>query len=707
MGAVTINTIILYHFHSLSGLDGLNLGAKPSLRRFQISEQVFLHESTNSSLTMTAPSPAPRVTIARPSRSNGVLSIPASATQKKPGPDSEAPISKSANTRLKIVIRRLPPGLTQVEFEQALGVDWRINKGKVDWAVYKEGKVSKEYGGNPRAFDYSFKLIKLLSPAKPSRPSRAYLHLTKQDHLSLLSEHVRSTVFVDAKASSKDSALLGPPAVEFAPCGRVPSSRPRKDARQGTIDQDPEFMDFLQSLTNPPAKAVHSDQENGGVGKAKDKVTTTPLIQFLKDKKANKGKEIAVAPKGAKHSRQDSKDSKSTVVAETKNPSGTVIVSSPKKRSAQAVKVEQAARDAVKVLNKQAANTKQGIVPPSPSKVVPASTTPAVTPNSTANAALAEKKRERGSASAAAKILQRDLGLGGHAGGRGERRGLLGNGANRNTPGNASVTAKAPPNPQTPQPAVSTTANSTTTPTATTDASTAPVPDVAPAPVRNLPPSGPAASRAHTKASASTRTPPSAPSQASPKPAAPPSTATQAFLKHANPSQGITEPLLDEAFAVFGTINKVEIDKKKGFAYVNFAEPESLQKAIKQSPIKVAQGQVVVLERKTGSTLQARNVRGGGPMMGNRGGGMPVGNRGGGIPAGNRGGSMRGRGGFGRGGGNFSNAKATNAAVPTPAAPAPAPVPASKPSTTSATQPATESTSSQQASQTSETATAS
>lgn len=125
------------------------------------------------------------------------------------------------------------------------------------------------------------------------------------------------------------------------------------------------------------------------------------------------------------------------------------------------------------------------------------------------------------------------------------------------------------------------------------------------------------------------------------------STATQAFLKHANPSQGITEPLLEEAFAGFGAVKKVEIDKKKGFAYVDFAAPQALQDAIKASPIKVAQGQVVVLERKAGPTLQARNARGGSPMMGNRGGGPPVGR-------GGRGGTTR-RGGLGRGGSNAPN----------------------------------------------------
>lgn len=96
---------------------------------------------------MTAPAQASRVTIARPSRSNGVLSIPASATQKRGGPDLDGSVPKLGTTRLKLVIRRLPPGLTQAEFEECLGDEWRVNKGKVDWAVYKGGKVSKEYGG--------------------------------------------------------------------------------------------------------------------------------------------------------------------------------------------------------------------------------------------------------------------------------------------------------------------------------------------------------------------------------------------------------------------------------------------------------------------------------------------------------------------------------------------------------------------------------
>jgi regulator of nonsense transcripts 3 len=60
----------------------------------------------------------------------------------------------------------------------------------------------------------------------------------------------------------------------------------------------------------------------------------------------------------------------------------------------------------------------------------------------------------------------------------------------------------------------------------------------------------------------------------------------------------VTEALLAAAFTPFGALTKVEMDKKKGFGYVDFVESESLQRAMLASPVTVAQSQVVVLERK-------------------------------------------------------------------------------------------------------------
>ena len=436
---------------------------------------------------------------------------------------------------------------------------------------------------------------------------------------------VHDTQFTDAKGSGSDPVLLGPPAVELAPYGRIINGRVRKDARQGTIDQDPEFIDFLESLTNPTPKPTVAEGSSDNELK-KDEVIITPLIQYLRDKKANKGKEASASVKGAKHSRHDSKDSKTSQGSDKKeNKKETRDSSSPvEKRSASAIKVEKVARDAVKLLNKQVhSNNKTTgpspvVAPSSPSVPSQTQPLPIVT---------ADRKRERGPVSAAARI-QRDLGIGGSPGGRRRRDAPT----VATAPASTATTAKQAPAPQ--SSAVSTNTSSpqtAVTPTlATRPSQVSNSPIMNPNPAVLLPPTGPAASRTPTKPHSSnalraqqalTSTTPRAPPT--------PSTATQAFLKHANPSQGITEPFLEQAFMPFGSIAKVEIDKKKGFAYIDFADPEGLQKAIAASPVKVAQGQVVVLERKSGPTLQARNLRGGPASNPSRGGGVPRSGRGG------------------------------------------------------------------------------
>jgi regulator of nonsense transcripts 3 len=97
--------------------------------------QYFIHTSLYQNSDMTQP-PAGKATA-------GVLQIPVAATQKSTStPAKKAP--KPSAPRLKLLIRRLPPGLTQTELESALGEEWKVGAGKVDWLQYKPGKVSKE-----------------------------------------------------------------------------------------------------------------------------------------------------------------------------------------------------------------------------------------------------------------------------------------------------------------------------------------------------------------------------------------------------------------------------------------------------------------------------------------------------------------------------------------------------------------------------------
>src|SRR4051794_11816714 len=67
-----------------------------------------------------AQSPAPKTF----GTSAGILPISATAPQKNTA--SKASSSKAATPRLKLLVRRLPPGLTKEEFDVALGDDWKL-----------------------------------------------------------------------------------------------------------------------------------------------------------------------------------------------------------------------------------------------------------------------------------------------------------------------------------------------------------------------------------------------------------------------------------------------------------------------------------------------------------------------------------------------------------------------------------------------------
>ena len=70
----------------------------------------------------------------------GVLPIPHAMTQSSTSA-TKTPVPPS---RLKVVVRRLPPDLTETEFWQALGDEWRAGNGKVDWFDFRPGKATKE-----------------------------------------------------------------------------------------------------------------------------------------------------------------------------------------------------------------------------------------------------------------------------------------------------------------------------------------------------------------------------------------------------------------------------------------------------------------------------------------------------------------------------------------------------------------------------------
>lgn len=509
----------------------------------------------------------------------------------------------------------------------------------------------------------------------------------------MLGDHVREATFHDTAKSWQDSALVGPPVVEFAAYPKMPGGRRRNDNRQGTIDQDQEFKDFLESLTNPITKPAAPE----GEGQKQEKVKTTPLIEALREKKANKEKPNSKANRQARgEGKEDGGDKKILAKSGKEN----APMAGDKNRRMNKAEKAQAAKEAVKILNKEAASSKE-------------------TGASGTSDKASASERKRGNVAGVKSLLQRDLGLGATPNRRrgtkrevasatqdtaaqpkdtaieqkpkdgpasvgapssdkaaqsqkkerptrAERRAFKASQAdksNEKTPTNESK-AQTPAKANAPAPQILKKPQPAQSPSAPKGPAAGRAPPTEPAAARNA--ASPAQSKATpakpAPAPVANSTPRNAPANPVPAPSS-----KQAFLKHANPSQGITEPLIEEALKAFGGIEKVEIDKRKGFAYVDFAEPDGLQKAMAASPIKIAQGAVQVLERKE-KVARAPNPRFNGPP--------PTGPARGGHPG--RGGfGPRGRGGRGgaRGGGHAAGAPTAGPAEPTPSA-APASVPA-------------------------------
>lgn len=384
--------------------------------------------------------------------------------------------------------------------------------------------------------------------------------------------------FQDKAGTHKNPELKNlQPTLGFAPNQRTPlqQAKQRTDNRQGTIDQDAEFIAFLESETQPITKPPALETLNADKDGEKKEVKTTPLIEDLRERKANKAKAAAAKAEKAE------KDKKAQAAKGAAKEGGTATT---EKESGKARKVEQAAKDAAKVLNKQAAakqqqqtvsktaspaKAKKVMQSPKQQPAAPASVQAPPAPKSANPAPQRERvppaQRQRGNTDGIKKMLQKDLGI-----------------KPRAAPSASSSAASAS------TPAVA----SPTSPVAAATAGTKNTVPVSPNPSAKSPP-------------------PSAESKSPP---------VKAYLKHANPSQGMSEILIQQALAQYGEVANVTIDPRKGTAIAVFREPEALKKALEAKRVPVANGAVEVLEFRdraaTGSS-QRGGFRGG---RGGRGG---------------------------------------------------------------------------------------
>jgi regulator of nonsense transcripts 3 len=497
----------------------------------------------------------PKIIAKNADRQGGVLPVTGAA---------RAATSKAPAAKLKLEVRRLPPGLTIEEFEEALGEEWKLGSGRVDWRDYRQGKVRPAGSG------------------KPPQQSRCYLHLVSEPFVKEFEAKFLDSKFDDKAGTHKNPDLRHlQPTVGYAPNQRTPlqQAKRRVDNRQGTIDQDPEFIAFLEAETQPITKQPPLDSVSYEGSAEKSDVRTTPLIEDLREKKANKAKAAQ-----AKAEKAAEKDKKAQAAKSTTKDANAGIEKDGGK-TLQQQKAEPAAKGG-KAQAKQAGPKQKEFQPekiaspaktrkplPSPKPQAASSSPASATRNSSSPAPhrTPAAQRQRGNADGIKKMLQKDLGI----------------------------------KPKPPTLADATGSSSTAQIPASPAASTQPTPITATSTTPKSPPTKPAAVVA---------------SQSEAKPAP-----LKAYLKHANPSQGMTEILIQQALTQYGELSNVTIDPRKGTAIAVFKENEGLKKALEAKKVPVAGGAVEVLEfrdRAAGGPAGRGGYRGGrGGRGGARGGG--------------------------------------------------------------------------------------
>uniref|UniRef100_A0A8C6YB44 UPF3A regulator of nonsense mediated mRNA decay n=1 Tax=Naja naja TaxID=35670 RepID=A0A8C6YB44_NAJNA len=165
-----------------------------------------------------------------------------------------------SQSALSVVIRRLPPNFTKEQLEEQL---------------------------HPLpAHDY-FEFCSSDPSLYPHLYSRAYINFRNPDDILLFRDRFDGYVFIDNKG------LEYPAVVEFAPFQKISKKKlKKKDAKSGSIEDDPEYRKFLESYCAEEEKICANPETLLGEIEAKTRELiarrTTPLLEYIKNRKLEK-----------------------------------------------------------------------------------------------------------------------------------------------------------------------------------------------------------------------------------------------------------------------------------------------------------------------------------------------------------------------------------------------------------------------------------
>ncbi|DBA87338.1 TPA: hypothetical protein ACH3X1_004392 [Trebouxia sp. C0004] len=164
------------------------------------------------------------------------------------------------DVRNKVVVRKLPPGISQEEVQAAIDA---VCQGKYDWFTFVPGKVS----------------------LKRVKHSRAYLNFLDAAEVLRFRAQFGGHAFVNKKGAQYKCT------VEYAPYQKVPREKAKEDPREGTYEIDADFMAFKQQAEGDPellpsaeVQLELKEQAKKALTETSSKPKVTPLMQFLHDR---------------------------------------------------------------------------------------------------------------------------------------------------------------------------------------------------------------------------------------------------------------------------------------------------------------------------------------------------------------------------------------------------------------------------------------
>lgn len=170
--------------------------------------------------------------------------------------DSEKRIDKKEKPLTKVIVRRLPPSMDQQTFLNQVSPIPEYNY------IY----TAK---GDSKLGEFAF--------------TRVYINFINPNDIYDFKERFDNYVFLDSRGHEY------PAVVEFAPFQKIPKKRgkTRQDPKCGTIESDPIFQDFLESLNKPKEQEEKPEFSLQLTSENKNDITT-PLLEYIKNKRAQK-----------------------------------------------------------------------------------------------------------------------------------------------------------------------------------------------------------------------------------------------------------------------------------------------------------------------------------------------------------------------------------------------------------------------------------